>query len=321
MQQWAAMAPARLLPPVMAADAAARAGVTTRELISLGELALVDGLFAAIWGSTGPQVAMPVNLLQAIRHSGGYVAGAWRGAELVAAGVGFLGRHGGEMELHSHVAGVARSEQGRGVGLALKLHQREWAASCGIGAVTWTFDPLNRGNGWFNLGVLGATAVQYFPYFYGQMVDDLNGTDETDRCLARWSTAGPFSSPGEPEAAWSAPALLEVGPDGGPVPAGGSAMAAGAAGAGGAGGAAAAAVGGGAAGAADPVGGEGPVTCQVPPDAVALRRSDPARARAWRLALREAMGTAMAAGRVATGITRDGRYLLEVPEASEVPAR
>ena len=279
----AAVAESRLLA-VTAVDAAARAGVTTRELADLGELALVDGLFAAIWGATGPQVAMPVNLLQAIRTAGGYVAGAWRDEELVAAGVGFLGRHGAELELHSHVAGVARSEQGRGVGLALKLHQREWAASRGIGVVTWTFDPLNRGNGWFNLGLLGATAVRYHPDFYGPMVDDLNGTDETDRCLARWPTGGPLTpAVADPAVVGAAPALVEVGPDGGPLAHAG------------------------------PPGWTGPVTCQVPPDAVALRRSDPVRARAWRLALRHTMGAAMAAGRVTRGITRDGRYLLEAP--------
>ena len=274
------MPDSRLLPS-SAAEAAAQAAVVTRELETLDELGLVNGLFAAIWGSTGAQVAMPVNLLQAIRHAGGYVAGSWRGADLVAAGVGFIGRHGDELELHSHVAGVARSEQGRGVGLALKLHQREWAATRGIGVIAWTFDPLNRGNGWFNLGRLGATAVRYYPDFYGPMVDDLNGTDETDRCLARWETTGPLR-PGRPPDP-PAVALLEAAPDGGPVvhPA--------------------------------PAGWTGPVTCQVPADAVALRRVDPARAREWRLALRATMRPAMAAGRMATAMTADGRYVLEHP--------
>jgi predicted GNAT superfamily acetyltransferase len=170
--------------------------VRISNLESLDELAGVDGLFADIWGASGSQVAMPVNLLRAVSHAGGYVAGAYRDGRLVGAAVGFLGQHDGIPELHSHVAGVARSEQGRGAGFALKLHQREWAAAQGVRRITWTFDPLIRRNGRFNLARLGARAVAYYPNFYGPMVDALNGTDETDRCLAvcgDWPSAKPWA--------------------------------------------------------------------------------------------------------------------------------
>lgn len=267
-------------PEAAAAAAAGRAGVETGELAGLDRLALVDGLFAGIWGAAGGQVSMPVNLLQALVHSGNYVAGAWRAGELVGAAVAFLGRHDGALELHSHVAGVARAEQGRGVGLAVKLHQRAWAARRGIGAVTWTYDPLIRGNGWFNLASLGATAASYLPDFYGPMVDDLNGTDETDRCRVRWETAGPFSPSGPTAPPPDAVVALEVGPGGDPLTRSHEA--------------------------------DGrPLLCQVPPDVVALRRDDPAGARRWRLALRSTMGRAMAAGYVATSMTPAGFYVLE----------
>lgn len=249
----------------------------TRELNGLAELGLVDGLFQGIWGPSGGQVGMPVNLLQALVHSGNYVAGAWRGETLVAAGVAFLGRHDGLAELHSHVAGVARTEQGTGVGLALKLHQRDWARERGIGTITWTYDPLIRRNGWFNLVTLGAIATSYLPDFYGQMVDDLNGTDETDRCLVRWETTGTFSRSAPVGAAAQ---VLAAAADGAPEP--------------------------------RPVCPDGrPLLCAVPPDVVALRREDPALARRWRLALRATMGQAMAAGYRATAMTAGGCYLLE----------
>lgn len=51
--------------------------------------------------------------------------------------------------------------------------------------------------------------------------------------------------------------------------------------------------------------------CQVPRDIVELRRTDPASASRWRLAVREVMAPAFADGYVATGITRDGWYRLE----------
>ncbi len=55
--------------------------------------------------------------------------------------------------------------------------------------------------------------------------------------------------------------------------------------------------------------------CQVPRDIVELRRTDPASASRWRLAVREVMASAFANGYVATGITRDGWYRLEIPSA------
>lgn len=251
-----------------------------RELSGLDELRLVDGLFSSIWGGDAYQVGMPVNLLQALVHSGNYVAGAWRAGDLVGAAVAFLGSHQDRPELHSHVAGVARDAQGAGVGRALKMHQREWARERGIGCITWTYDPLIRRNGWFNLAVLGATAATYHPDFYGPMVDELNGTDETDRCLVRWATSGPLASgPADPGAAAT---LLDVGRSGEPV---------------------IRALG------SEPAG--EPLLCQVPADVVALRRTDPELAREWRLALRDTMGLTMAAGYRATGMTRSGHYLLE----------
>ena len=165
----------------------------------------MDALFAAIWGSAGQQVAMPVNLLRALIHSGNYVSGAWRDGELVGAAVAFLGRRDGVSELHSHVAGVARSEQGSGVGYAIKLHQRAWAGRRGLARVVWTYDPLVRRNGWFNVVKLGARAVAYYPNLYGVMEDELNGTDETDRCLVSWDV-GPGGPPGATGETGPAPA-------------------------------------------------------------------------------------------------------------------
>jgi predicted GNAT superfamily acetyltransferase len=261
------------------ADAAAAAGVTVRTLDSLEDLSRVDALFGAIWGSAGQQVAMPVNLLRALTHSGSYVAGAWQAHQLVGAAVAFLGEREGETELHSHVAGVSRGLQGGGIGFALKLHQRAWAAARGIRRVEWTYDPLVRRNGWFNLVKLGARAVAYYPNFYGIMEDELNGSDETDRGLISWDVLSETAVAREDHRAVR---LLSIGADGSPV-----------------------------------VDADGPalphdsLLCQVPDDIVVMRRLQPGLAAEWRLALRGTMGRVMQAGYVATGMTSDGSYLLE----------
>ena len=51
--------------------------------------------------------------------------------------------------------------------------------------------------------------------------------------------------------------------------------------------------------------------CEVPDDIVALRRSDPSLARAWRMAQRATFTAAFAAGYTVSGATRSGWYVLE----------
>ena len=70
----------------------------------------------------------------------------------------------------------------------------------------------------------------------------------------------------------------------------------------------------GAFGATSPASGEVTSTLlvQVPEDVVTLRREQPALARAWRLALREALTNALAGGYEITGASRLGWYVLEL---------
>lgn len=118
-------------------------------------------------------------LLRAIAHAGGYVAGAHRGDELVAASVAFLARSdAATLHLHSHITGVATAAQGRGVGYLVKQHQRRWCLERDIHAIEWTFDPAIARNAWFNLQRLGADVVAFVPDFYG---------DGDDRFVVRWA--------------------------------------------------------------------------------------------------------------------------------------
>jgi predicted GNAT superfamily acetyltransferase len=246
--------------------------VNVTELTSLAELAEAADLFTATWPGQPPA---GTNLLRAISHAGGYVAGARDGrGVLVGAAMGFLAEHDGPA-LHSHLAAVSPALRGQGVGLALKLHQREWALAHGLVAVTWTFDPLVRRNAWFNLGKLGAGVDAYLPDFYGPMDDGINDGDETDRLFAVLPTreAAPRPGPGPGEAV---PALEEVA---------------------------------GAPRAHDVPPDADLVAVATPPDVESLRRTDPALALRWRHAVRDALAPLVAAGTV-TGFTREGSYLV-----------
>ena len=127
--------------------------LTIREAASPAECGEISALFTSIWG--GHQ-HIPPELGRAIVESGGYVVAARRGEVVVGASVGIVGQSGGQLHLHSHITGVVPSEQRSGVRLAIKRHQREWAASRGMTKIVWTFDPLVRRNALFNLARLGA---------------------------------------------------------------------------------------------------------------------------------------------------------------------
>ncbi|GAA4588273.1 hypothetical protein GCM10023194_39480 [Planotetraspora phitsanulokensis] len=165
---------------------AEKAGVVIRELQDLDEAQALIDLLLEIWGR--PLITM--EFLRALTKAGNYAAGAYDGDRLVGVCIGFH-EEPAARTLHSHVAGVAPGMEGRSVGMALKLHQRAWALTRGITTIEWTYDPLVGRNAYFNIVKLGALPVEYLPNFYGAMHDAINGADDSDRLLVRWSLLAP----------------------------------------------------------------------------------------------------------------------------------
>ena len=261
--------------------------VEVRDLLDLPEHVQAVRLLAEVWQTAEPP--LPADLLRALAHTGGYVAGAHLDGHLVGVSVGFLAVDG---SLHSHISGVLTRARGRQVGTALKLHQRRWAIAHGLDTITWTFDPLLRRNAWFNLTKLGALAHEYLPCFYGDMLDGLNAGDQSDRLAVRWDLRGrgaeaaltgaavPLSE-GELLAAGAAIVLEEV--DGSPRILSSAARS------------------------------DVPLLLRIPHDIVDLRRADRQRAQDWRTALRKVLEPLLAADHVATGMTRTGYYVVTPP--------
>ncbi|WP_240780182.1 hypothetical protein, partial [Nonomuraea zeae] len=160
------------------------AGVVIRELQEIAEFQQVYRLFDEIWHPDPRNVPVTMELMIGFAHTGSYVAGAFEGDVLVGASVGFLAAR---RTLHSHVTGAVI---GRGIGYALKSHQRDWCLDRGLERITWTFDPLVRRNARFNLVKLGAMPEEYLEDFYGAMADAINEGDASDRLLAVWRLAG-----------------------------------------------------------------------------------------------------------------------------------
>lgn len=143
-------------------------------------------LATRVWGA--PPVSLPIARAQSF--AGWYVSTAIDGEKPVGMCAGFVGVHdtddGPDLHLHSHLAAVEPSAQGRGIGRALKRHQREWCLARGIEHVSWTFDPLVRENARFNLHHLGAVGARYLVDLYGEMDDEINRGQPSDRLLVWW---------------------------------------------------------------------------------------------------------------------------------------
>ncbi|MFD5437482.1 GNAT family N-acetyltransferase [Kitasatospora sp. NPDC127067] len=261
---------------------AERADVRIRSLRTVPELQQADAVLRTVWNT--PDIAEPplaLDVMCALAHTGGYVAAAYLGTAMVGVTAGF--RTIGD-SLHSHVAGVLPGMHGRGIGAAMKSHQREWAARAGLSSISWTYDPLIRRNAHFNLRRLGAVAEAYLPDFYGPLADGINDGDDSDRLFVSWPVHGTPHAPAPlPDLAAAEP-VLEADGNGEPVPR--------------------AATG-------------GVLRCVTPVDAESLRRTDPAAARRWRSAMRQALGGALENGYRIDGFDRSGWYVLRRKETSE----
>ncbi|WP_436794174.1 GNAT family N-acetyltransferase [Actinospongicola halichondriae] len=135
-----------------------------------------------VWGA--PPVSRPI--ARALTFAGWYVATAADDGDLVGMCAGFVGVRDDGLHLHSHLAAVLPSAQGRGIGRDLKRHQRAWCLERGIEHVSWTFDPLVRENARFNLHHLGAVGDRYIVDLYGAMDDEINRGQPSDRLLVHW---------------------------------------------------------------------------------------------------------------------------------------
>ena len=250
-----------------AAESSRRARVDIRAIERPDDISAVWSLFGEIWNVPNGELG-DRDLLVAMAHAGNYVVGAYDADRLVGACIGFFGEPLGN-SLHSHIAGVSSGLDGRGIGTAMKYHQRAWCLQRGIGQITWTFDPLIARNAAFNLNRLGARIEDYLIEFYGPMNDGRNLGQPSDRVWVLWDlttrrspVVAPRSTPVLAPASNGSPRRTE------PTPA------------------------------------VDLLRVSIPSDIEALRRTDPAMAGRWRYALREVMTELIGAGWVVASFDR-----------------
>ena len=150
-------------------------------------------IFDKTWAMDAGTEITP-NLLQAMIHSGAYLSGAFVDGECVGAAFAFPATTGG-LHLHSHMTAVLDSFRDKGIGYALKVDQYKWAKQNNYKEITWTFDPLVARNAKLNILKLGVDISAYYPNFYGDMPDELNAGDESDRVMASLKVLGDAPTP------------------------------------------------------------------------------------------------------------------------------
>ena len=162
--------------------------ISIRPLSSLPDQDLGRMIFDKTWAMDAGTEITP-NLLQAMIHSGAYLSGAFVDGECVGAAFAFPATTGG-LHLHSHMTAVLDSFRDKGIGYALKVDQYKWAKQNNYKEITWTFDPLVARNAKLNVLKLGVDISAYYPNFYGDMPDELNAGDESDRVMASLKVVG-----------------------------------------------------------------------------------------------------------------------------------
>jgi|TARA_R110002072_G_scaffold11431_15_gene51687 predicted GNAT superfamily acetyltransferase len=161
--------------------------IEIRELATLAEMKRAEALQVEVWGEG--DIPENSDLMLAMQHEGGLVAGGFLDGRLLGFLFGFPSSTAGVQ--HSHRLAVHPDSRGLGLGTQLKWFQRDWCLARDITLVRWTYDPLRRVNANLNIARLGATAGTYFVNYYGEMMG-INAGVPSDRLLAEWQLDSPW---------------------------------------------------------------------------------------------------------------------------------
>ncbi len=163
------------------------ADVEIHPLANLAEFHACVALQEETWGS-GFSERVPTAILKVAQMLGGVASGAWSPDGVLLGFVfGMTGLRDGEVVHWSDMLAVRPSARGRGIGRALKLHQRELLLERGVRVMLWTFDPLRAENAYFNFARLGVVARDYRRDMYGETDSPLHAGIGTDRLIAHWA--------------------------------------------------------------------------------------------------------------------------------------
>jgi predicted GNAT superfamily acetyltransferase len=163
-----------------------------RRLTTLEECRQVAALEKTVWEFTDSEDVVPPALLIVSIKRGGLLLGAFDDADVLKGFVYSMpGLKDGRMTHWSHMLAVTRDARAGGVGLRLKLEQRQHVMEAGIDLIEWTYDPLQALNAHLNFARLGVVVETYEENVYGDSSSPLHTGTPTDRFIAEWRLTAP----------------------------------------------------------------------------------------------------------------------------------
>src|SRR5205085_4829438 len=161
--------------------------VLIRELTTLEECRQVAALERVVWGYTDSEDVVPPPVLVVSVKRGGILLGGFDERGVMKGFVYSMAAvKGGRLTQWSHMLGVTAEARNTGLGLQLKLAQRERALAMGVDLIEWSFDPLQALNAHFNFSKLGVVVEEYEENVYGDSSSPLHQGSPTDRFIAEW---------------------------------------------------------------------------------------------------------------------------------------
>lgn len=158
-----------------------------RALTTLEECRRVAALEKEVWGYTDAEDVVPPPVLIVSVKRGGILLGAFDEADVMKGFVYSMPAvKDGRLTQWSHMLGVTRDARDGGLGLRLKLAQREHALAMGVDLIEWTFDPVQALNAHLNFAKLGVVVEEYEENVYGESSSPLHRGSPTDRFVAEW---------------------------------------------------------------------------------------------------------------------------------------
>ena len=159
--------------------------IVIRDIDGGAEMRAVEELQKEVWGIRDLDV-VPLSHLVAAKAAGGVLLGAFERETLIGFVYGFVSYEYGSVGHHSHMLAVKPAYRNFNLGYKLKLAQRERVLVQGIRVMTWTFDPLQSLNAYFNFNKLGVLSDRYFVNFYGEEAASFLHRNGTDRLWVNW---------------------------------------------------------------------------------------------------------------------------------------
>jgi predicted GNAT superfamily acetyltransferase len=159
--------------------------IVIREVDGSAEMHTVEELQKEVWGVPDLDV-VPLSHLVAAKAAGGVLLGAFDRDQMVGFIYGFPSYEFGQLAHHSHMLAVKPAYRNFNLGYQLKLAQRRNVLKQNIRIMTWTFDPLQSLNAYFNFNKLGVVADRYFVDFYGDDAASFLHRNGTDRLWVKW---------------------------------------------------------------------------------------------------------------------------------------